>query len=260
MVKSAFITVGLLVSSRLSYAQSHPQLISDFRQTSAVIDSAFGHCSGDTGPGNCTTIALIKAALAEFGSINAVFTSFRRAADSTRCTFHDGTRVAVGAGELDTVRKMAGIRALKGQTSAFQQDALTMYTLICKRMWVLHKDFTDRNNAKSGCVKSFTNAVSLLDSGYPTRDAYRLLALQAVWITDYSRLATIPAAVIYSGPHAAFCTMGQQDRFGTTFSIHEVETMKAGKPVTHWMMGRAKKNGLIPESPIIGAYQLALPD
>jgi hypothetical protein len=260
---TATLVAGLVCGlSEVAAAQNTPlpDLVTDFRQAGAHIDQAFKACSLDTLPGNCATIALIKAALAEFGTINVIFTTFQRDADSTRCIFRDGTRVAVGSGELATVRDSSGIAAARvSGMSTFQQDAITMYALICKRMWVLRNDFTDHNGSKGKCVKSYLNAVSLLNSGYPTRDAFRLLALDTVRITSFGRLATIRAAIIYSSSHAAFCSNNRQDRFGTVFTVYQV--FETRKPTGRWMMGLARKRGstIIPVSRILGAYRLALP-
>jgi hypothetical protein len=232
-------------------AQGHPELITDFFQGNVKVDSAFAACTADDKHGNCAAIAVIKAALADFGSIDRIFTVFRRESDSVRCTFRDGTVIVIGEGQRTIVRNTADLRA--GTPATFHEDAITLYALICKRMWVRRSAFTPSKKF-SKCVHSYRDAVMYLNSGYPTIHAYRLLALDNVAITDYSTLATLPSAIVYSSVHAGFVTMGQQDRFGESFPIQQRRAHR-GRRTGPWMMGTANGN----QRKIEAAYHLAVP-
>jgi len=252
MSRFIFALALLVASVTTGASQGHPELINDFFQGNVTVDSVFEQCTNDRNQGNCATIAVIKAALAEFGTIDGIFTTFQRDGDSIRCTFRDGTTVAVGRSERDIVRQTADLRP--GNTPTFREDAITLYALISKRMLVRRSAFTP-SSSFTKCVRNYRDVVMYLNSGYPSIHAYRLLALTTIDITDFAALATTPSAIVYSkGIHAGFCTMGQQDQFGDVFPI-ERERGRNNRPTGAWLMGTANGN----RRKITAAYRLALP-
>ncbi|MCR5890417.1 hypothetical protein LRS06_22070 [Hymenobacter sp. J193] len=120
------------------------------------------------------------------------------------------------------------------------EDAVTMYTLICKRMLRLQSALVNDGGDYKKCVKNFPDAVQYLCSGYPTESGNLLIAWSLQAITDFSTLDTVPIAIVRSSKHAAFTTMGQQDRFGRVHQITRI--MQRGRPTNQWNMQGANSS------------------
>lgn len=224
-----------------SFAQQNPNetMNSQFYQGLVKVSDSFQDCSNDHNLGNCVTIALIKAALAEFRTPDNIFKSISTKDNESEIVFLDGDRVTVNQADLQTVEELAGIRHITD--AVFYDQALLLYASICKKV-LLHKDeynklMSTRRNQKT-CISSFENAVEYINSGYSTSDAYELLALKKLPV-KIEDLSNTNAAIIWSHYHAVFCTNGLQDYFGTL------------KEVKNGVMRNARG-----KSSIKGAYKL----
>ncbi len=214
--------ISLLLIITACYSSSFAQpgsmnqaLITDFSQGLVKVSKEFQKCSGDHNLGNCATIALIKAALATFKTIDNVYSEFTRGeGGSYHMVFADGVIVDVSAAEVTMAKDLSGIKNTGGK---YYEDAIIMYASICKRILVQKED--------PGCVHNFKNAVEDINSGHSTSSVHELLGLKRKDI-PVSSLATCPGAVIWCSAHAAYCSMGMQDLLGEKVPIKNGKKMR----------------------------------
>ena len=62
----------LVLSTTAGVGQRRPDLINDFFQSNVTMDTVFEQCTNDLNQGNCAAVAVIKAALAEFSTIDRI--------------------------------------------------------------------------------------------------------------------------------------------------------------------------------------------
>ncbi len=106
------VCVILLCSVTYTFAiaqQRSPNLINGFYQTVVDISPIFQSCNQDVSVGNCATIALVKACLGQFKTLNNIYRHFSVNADSFYFVFNDGVAVSVSKNEVDTVKKHSGL-------------------------------------------------------------------------------------------------------------------------------------------------------
>lgn len=221
-----------------TYAQQpRTDLIGAFYQHRVELDPKTAECLKDSNWGNCVTIATIKAAIAEFGSVRNVYKSMQDTVGGQQLTFSDGFSLTVSQAELDTAKAKCGFK--RDMAYKDYDSIVTLYASICKRAWLKKADYPSKS-----CLNSFTNAVDFINSGYTTSSAGELLGLKLTKINP-SQVKHLRSVIINSGAHTAFATMGIQDDQGVQYKIKSVVVPLMRNPL-----------GLIKSVPITGAYRL----
>lgn len=205
-MKKIIVIFFIQIAANIAFSQDKAVFITDFYQGLVTVSVEFQKCNENKKLGNCATIALIKASLAEFGDVGNIFKKYSTTGDSISCTFNDGISVSIKENDRDVVKKLSGIK--KPDNSKYYETAITIYALICKRLVF----------AKIGCVLNFENAVEYLNSGYSTPNVPELLALKSISVR-IKDLKNYPSVIIYTSAHAAFCTNGYQDFLGESHKI-----------------------------------------
>lgn len=205
-MKRLITFTSMLLFCLNSFPQTNALLIEDFRQGEVIVSESFRKCSNTVRTGNCASIALIKASLSAFGTLENIFKKIE-VKDSVMVTFNDGMLLSVSSSEIDIAKKLSGI-VTKSDTSALYRSAIIIYALMAKRVLI-----TER----SSCISNFTNAIESLNSGYHTKDIYLLLGLKKTNI-DLEKVAEQRSVVIWCNTHASYASLGKQDFFG-----HEVD-------------------------------------
>ncbi|WP_046757503.1 hypothetical protein [Kordia jejudonensis] len=186
------------------------KIIQDFYQGKVTIRPETKACLDDYKNGNCVTIALIKAALVQFESIEGIFNSFEETATETHVQYRDGFDVTVNLEEIDIVKNISGIKSI--ENTEYYKTAIKLYAIIAKRIYLQKENYNDK------CITSFMHAVEFLNSGYPTRIAHKLLALGKQKIR-IKKIKNHKSVIIRSGAHASYCSYGIQDIMGKTYKI-----------------------------------------
>lgn len=186
------------------------KIITDFYQGVVIIRPETKACLDDYKNGNCVTIALIKAALVEFESIAGIFNSFEEIDTEIHAKFRDNFDVIVNLEEVNIVKDISGIKKI--DNANYYETAIKLYAIIAKRIYL------QKENYNQNCINSFMDAVEFLNSGYPTRIAYKLLALKKQKIR-IKHIKNHKSVIIRSGAHASYCSYGIQDIMGETYKI-----------------------------------------
>ena len=189
------------------------EIISDFFQGTVIIREETKKCLKDYKNGNCVAIALIKAALVQFESIENIFSLYKEFDNQIKVTFKDSFEVSVNREEIDIVKKISGIE--DKSNSVYYQTGIKLYAIICKRIYLSKEMYSTK------CINSFLDAVEYLNSGYPTKKAYHLLALDRKRISP-KKITSFKSVIIYSGAHASYCNYGYQDIMGTKNKIKNI--------------------------------------
>ena len=232
------------ILSTLAQQELSKHLVTDFGQTVVSVSSSFEKCSGDKNQGNCATIALVKASLAQFKTLNNIFKEFKQAGDSFYFKFNDNIQASISTYDIDTVKKYSGI--VKISNSVYYDSAMIIYAAICKRVLVakqlLHKE---RGYNNPNCILTFRDAVDYISSGYPTATVNELLGFK-MEILSIADIPSESALIINDAAHAAYCSNGVQDILGKVFNV------------TDNRMENPKRNLLgIKTGKITGVYRLA---
>jgi len=218
-MKTFYIFFLLLASVFKSVAQVDitKQIITDFGQTVVTVSDNFERCSGDHNQGNCATIALVKASIAQFKTLKNIFKEFRQNGDSFYLKFNDDIEASISKQEIDTAIKYSGIANISH--SVYYDSSMIVYTAICKRVLVakqtLHRSGGYNN---PDCIVTFRDAVDYISSGYPTATVCELLGLKFIVLT-VSDIASESALIINDSAHAAYCSNGIQDILGQEYRI-----------------------------------------
>jgi hypothetical protein len=189
------------------------RLISDFYQTTVVINATMKKCVDDKVWGNCVVIGLIKTALAQFGTVKDIYRSCEIENNAARMVFNDGLAVELTKDDITVANQYA--RFGKGENSVYYDSAIIIYASICKRIQI-HKAGVIESQKR--CINSFTDAIHFINSGYSTDNSGILLGLK-LERKNLSELNNLPFAMIRTSAHTAFCTKGVQDNLGDKFSI-----------------------------------------
>lgn len=217
------ISFCLLAGNHFIMAQEiSKQLVTAFGQSAVHISTVFESCTGDSKQGNCAAIALIKAAMGQYKTLNQIYSSFIIRGNTFDIKFNDGVEVTVSNSDVDTAKKYSGI--LKLDNAAYYDSAMIIFASICQRVIVNKPFFKDRylkdkvgyNN--TDCIKTFNDAVDYVDSGYPTVNVGDFLGLSLEPVSK-SDLQTQPSLIINDRAHAAYCSYGIQDINGKSYKI-----------------------------------------
>lgn len=190
-------------------------LVKDFYQAGVTVSKDFKKCTGDDKVGNCATIALIKASIAQFGSLNNIYSDIQFEPNGTiNFIFSDGVKLNVTMAERKVAGKLGGFgKNRTSKNSIYLDSAIMMYASICKRV-LLEK--------KIKCVKNFDKAVQYINSGYPTKNVYKLLGFDSVNV-KFSDIKNHKAVIAWCRAHAAYINYGTQDCFGYNKEIRIVK-------------------------------------
>lgn len=224
-------TFTLLLSFTINalHAQSDvPRiLVEDFYQAGVTVGEDFKKCTGDDKVGNCATIALIKASIAQFGSLNNIYQEIRFNPDSTiHFTFNDGVELDVTVEERRIAGKLGGFgRNRTTRSSIYRDSAIMMYASICKRILL------EKLKDKSKCVTNFDKAVRFINSGYNTGNVYKLLGLDSIRVR-FADIRNHEAVIAWCSAHAAYINNGTQDCFGHS---KEIRSVKRGRRQVYQM-------------------------
>lgn len=205
----------LLTCTNTTWSQSLTgELIEDFYQGKVVVSDSFQSCDKDKKAGNCAAIAIIKASLAEFKTVENIFKQYKSRGDSTFVTFQDNKSIIITRDEIKLVEKLAGIK--RNENSLYYKSAVILYTIMCKKLQVF------KPTVRGECINSFTNAVEYLNNGYSSKNVYKLLGFTSKNIVHIpvDQLFKVPSAIIWSKSHAAYLTYGKQDFLGKPFAIN----------------------------------------
>ncbi len=214
----------------------HNDIISDFYQGTVKLPKESAICMQDDTHGNCASIALIKAALIQFGSLEAIFKQYKKEGGTITVTLRDDLELSIDENEIAITEDQAKFK--NKEDSLFLDDAIILYAIMCKRILVKKTEYKHHE-----CIKNFTNAVEYLNSGYKTENVYDILGFEKESIRR-RHIKNKKSVVIWTNAHASYCTFGKQDLFGKTRSIKNVLG-------TRWMRNPAGGWGLI-----IGSYVL----
>lgn len=218
-MKKILFLLALFTSTLSAMAQNElsKHLVTDFGQTFVTVSPSFEKCSGDGNKGNCATIALVKASIAQFKTLNNIFKEFKSVGDSLYFKFNDNIEASISRQDIDTVIKYSGIVDLSN--SIYFDSAMIVYTAICKRVFVT-KQLLLRGSGYNNpdCIITFRDAVDYISSGYPTATVNELLGFK-MDILSISNIPSEPALIINDAAHAAFCSNGIQDISGRKFLV-----------------------------------------
>ncbi|NVK64250.1 MAG: hypothetical protein HWE22_06665 [Flavobacteriales bacterium] len=189
------------------------EIIGDFFQGTVIIREETKACLDDYKNGNCVTIALIKTALVQFGSIDKIFASYVKKDGITEVLFKDGTKARISEEEKNVVRNISGIKHI--DDAVYYETAIELFALIAMRVYELKSTYSEK------CIHSFQHAVEFLNSGYPTEKSPELLGLARKPI-KVKRLNNYKSAIIYSSAHTAYCCYGYQDQAGKSNKVNRV--------------------------------------
>lgn len=236
--KGLYLLCAILFACLPAFSQETlgEKLISDFYQTQVAYDGSYAACIDDHEWGNCVSIAVIKASLAEFKTVKAIYKGFSIKNDTVFIVFNDDLKIFVSNEERNMAAGMAGFG--KGINSMYYDTAIIIYASICKR--ALERKYI--YPADSACLHTFKDAVYFINSGYSTGSAGELLCLKLSPVGKKEALHS-NAAIIRTSAHTAFCTKGVQDFLGRR---HPVKML--------WM-----RNPIGPGAPINAAYILSKP-
>ncbi|QDW25510.1 hypothetical protein FFJ24_012060 [Pedobacter sp. KBS0701] len=90
--------------------QPRTNLIEAFYQYRVELDQKTAECLKDRNWDNCVTIATIKAAIAEFGSVRNVYKIMQDTVGGQKLTFSDGFSLTISQAELDTAKAKCGFK------------------------------------------------------------------------------------------------------------------------------------------------------
>ncbi len=211
------------------------KIITDFYQTIVTIRPETKACLDDYKNGNCVTIALIKAALAQFHNVAGIFNYYEEDFEQIQATFRDEYKVSINVEELEIVRRISGIK--KNEDSHYYEAAIKLYTIIAKRVYLQKENYSEK------CILSFKHAVEYLNSGYPTEIAHELLALGKRKI-KIRKIKNYKSVIIRSGAHASYCSYGVQDIMGKAVNIKRIGFF-------WWMKNPIGVGGIIKEAYIL---------
>ncbi|WP_298517498.1 hypothetical protein [uncultured Kordia sp.] len=211
------------------------KIITDFYQTVVTIRPETKACLDDYKNGNCVTIALIKAALAQFGSIEDIFNKYEEDFESIQVTFRDGYVLTTTVNDFEIVRHISGIEKIKD--SQYYETAIKLFAIIAKRIHLQKENYSEK------CIHSFKHAVEYLNSGYPTGIAHKLLALDKKKI-KIRKIKKYKSVIIRSGAHASYCSYGLQDIMGKAVKIKRMGFFS-------WMKNPIGVGGVIKEAYIL---------
>jgi len=211
------------------------KIITDFYQTVVTIRPETKACLNDYKNGNCVTIALIKAALVQFSSIEDIFTSYEEDLERIKVTFKDGYTLTTNVADFEIVQNISGIKKIEG--SLYYETAIKLYAIVAKRIYLQKENYSKK------CIHSFKHAVEYLNSGYPTGIAYKLLALGKKKI-KIRKIKNYKSVIIRSGAHASYCSYGLQDIMGKEAKIKRVGFFS-------WMKNPIGVGGIIKEAYIL---------
>lgn len=211
MLKKIVVVFPFFIFSNVSFAQNS-NLVTDFKQTQVVVSKEFQKCSKDRILGNCVAIALIKCALGQFGSLENIYKEFSKSDDGTfSITFNDNVKVQLSGNDIQLVKELSGIEPeVEGK---YYESAIILYASICKRILVAKQEYDSRS-----CIQNYKNAVELLNSGFPTKTAYKLLGFQKENIA-IPELNKNENAIIWCSAHAAYASEGTQDLLGKAIPL-----------------------------------------
>jgi hypothetical protein len=213
MKKNTVILSVLITLASYTQAQEpNERLIKDFYQGNVEVNNTLNACIKDNEWGNCVAIAVIKAALGKFKTINNIYKEYDTKNNMVYITFNDGVQISLSKEELDIVNTLAKFE--KSENSVYYNDAIIIYASMCKRALVRKNVY----NQTGHCIANFTDAVSFINSGYSTPSCGELLGLKLVSIRK-SKIKTTEAVIINTSAHTAFCSYGTQDNVGRTYVI-----------------------------------------
>lgn len=189
------------------------EIIGDFFQGVVTIQKETKACLDDYKNGNCVTIALIKAALVQYGSIEKIFDAYANQDGITEVQFKDGTKARISEEEKSVVRSISGIKHI--DDAVYYETAIELFALIAMRVYELKSKYSEK------CIHSFQNAVEFLNSGYSTEKSPELLGLARKPI-KVKYLKNYKSSIIYSSAHAAYCSYGYQDQAGKPNKVNRL--------------------------------------
>ncbi|MEO0896988.1 MAG: hypothetical protein AAFY71_11350 [Bacteroidota bacterium] len=193
----------------------HPEkMITDFRQGNVKIPFWFKVAHLDFGVGNCASVALIKAALTTYQSVEDVFESYEEKDGQIFVTFRSNGKAYVIKADLwKKIKRFPDFRNGFQGESSYKEDAIKLFAIMCH---VYHK----KNNTLNPVRSAYH-----LNSGYDTSKIPALLGLEVEMLFNRSKEGQVPegfsqrlkreeSVVVWSGEHAAFMSKGVQDDFG----------------------------------------------
>lgn len=186
------------------------KMIKDFSQGTVIVSDKVRNCRGNEVIGNCSVIALVKTALVQFQSMEAIFKKFEIKDSVVYAKFRDGVSVQLTKEEIDLTIGLAGLKVISN--SEYDHTAIVLYALICKRVYSLKRKFSKK------CIHSFQDAIEYINCGYDTSEVYKLLTLKKKDINP-EKLEKYKAVVVWNNVHASYCTYGIQDILGQEYKI-----------------------------------------
>ena len=178
----------------------------------AVYSQTVLEAFGQDGKKNCASVALIKGALATYGSgdTNGVFVTYESEEHGSdhRVSLRDGTTLVISDKQIDDAAKKSGFAL--GSDEAIFHRANMMYAVMAQHAVQL------------GLAKSFSGALKKLGAGndlpVDVIDQYLGLTAKAITFDD----TTHTASFIYGGDlHVVFATEQTFDQCGTPKKLDE---------------------------------------
>jgi hypothetical protein len=210
------MTLSLCLFSFILFAQNdssrRAELISDFYQSSVDVKPTFQNCDHANREGNCTSIALVKAALGEFKTLNNIYKEFKAQDDSFYFRFNDNIELSISKDEIELADNISGIK--KDSKSIYYDSAMIIFTSICKRVFL-------NKGIYSKCIVTFRDAIDYIDCGFTADSAYTLLGLRKREVNK-RYLSSEASAIIHCAHHTAYCSYGYQDNLGNKYKINKM--------------------------------------
>ncbi len=210
IIVSSFLLLLFSISTKAQNNINNEEIISDFYQGTVIVSPEMAACTKDRVHGNCVSIAIVKAALVEFESIENVFKEYKVKGSVVYCTFQDDVSVNVSPEEIQLTKDLSGF--VKTENAKYYEDGILLYALMCKRILVLKNQYADK------CLNDFQDAVEFLNTGFITENGNELLALKKDDVKK-KQLKSKKSAVIWTRAHAAYCSYGMQDILGKKHKI-----------------------------------------
>lgn len=197
MKKPLILICAIVFSLNVGHAQQQPNPIFNAFKQGYVKEG-----------GNCSSIAVIKAAIGTFG-IGKVFQEDRASRTNDNFTYilKNGDKVTLNHREIQEATERAKFIQKDStlEAIAIKCFADTCYAVMCKHLMTIDTS-----------IKTYSAAITRLNSGYKTAEIGTVLGIKLVRIetTCQCNLSDYENIIIYNIKHAAYASRGEYDESG----------------------------------------------
>jgi len=159
------------------------------------------------GPGNCASVAMIKAAIDRYG-VGNVFMRIRDEASRTYFVrLYSGVALTLTYDEIEKAAKEAGFIESKYP----EMQTVKLYADTCFAVMAKHLQMVEALHDDGVKYDQFEDAIKDLNNGYSSTNVSALLGLNTTVVKKKSEMRQKSGVVIYNKSHAAYASYGQYD-------------------------------------------------